>query len=72
MSEITPGSIIFSKIEQDPYLIELYENILYNYSVKLFGLKRESKPIDIEDALRFADLLSRTSTTLSRQNCLRT
>ena len=61
MNERTPGSIIFSKIEKDPYLIELYENILHNYSVKLFGLRRESKPIDIEDALQFADLLSKST-----------
>lgn len=61
MDEKTPGSIIFAKIDRNPYLIELYENILHNYSLKLFNLRREHKPIDVDDALSFADLLSKST-----------
>lgn len=61
MNTKSPGSIIFAKIDNDPYLLELYENILFNYSVKLYGLRKDLKPIDVEDALRFADLLSKST-----------
>ncbi len=63
MNEKTPGAIIFGTIDQDPYLNELYDNILYNYSIKLFGIasRRELKSINIDDALRFADLLSKSN-----------
>ncbi len=60
--DINLGSMIFSDIDKDPYLIELYENILYNYSINLFELKDAiKKPINIEDALRFADILSKST-----------
>lgn len=61
MKKRTPGNILFGTIEQDPYLQELYNNILYNYSVKLFNIKKEPKDINVEDALRFADLLSKSN-----------
>lgn len=62
MNEKTPGSIIFATIEKNEYLNELYDNIIYNYSVKLFGLTwRELKPVNVDDALRFADLLSKSN-----------
>ena len=55
------GSAIFSYIDKDPYLNELYNNILHNYSLNLFGLiDAKRKPVDIEDALRFADILSKS------------
>ena len=56
------GHAIFSDIDKNPYLMELYDNLLYNYSLQLFGLKkRERKPVNIEDALRFADILSKST-----------
>jgi hypothetical protein len=59
---INLGAAIFADIENDPYLNELYDNLLYNYSIKLFNLKnRETKPVNIEDALRFADILSKST-----------
>jgi hypothetical protein len=59
---INLGAAIFTNIDYDPYLNALYDNLLYNYSMKLFGLKRrERKPVNIEDALRFADLLSKST-----------
>lgn len=55
------GDSIFTDIDKNEYLNELYENILYNYSLKLFAVWKERKPVDIEDALRFADLLSKST-----------
>jgi hypothetical protein len=60
-NSIKLGNAIFVDINTDPYLNELYENILYNYSIRLFRIKEaEKKPVDIEDALRFADILSKS------------
>jgi hypothetical protein len=59
---INLGAAIFTNIDNDPYLNELYDNLLYNYSIKLFNLnKSEKKHINIEDALRFADILSKST-----------
>lgn len=62
---VTLGENIYKEIDQNKYLLELYENILYNYSIKTFGISNESdmagKPVDIDDALRFADLLSKST-----------
>ncbi|HAE43615.1 MAG TPA: helicase, partial [Clostridiales bacterium] len=56
------GHTIFREIDSNPYLHELYESILYNYSVRLLGPNSDSyKSIDIEDALRFADILSKSN-----------
>jgi hypothetical protein len=55
------GDVVFADIDANPYLNELYSNILYNYSLKLFGLKKERQPVDVEDALSFADLLSKST-----------
>ena len=59
---LTPlGNTVFTDIDKNEYLNELYENILYNYSIKLFSVWQERKPVNIEDALRFADLLSKST-----------
>jgi hypothetical protein len=56
------GAAIFSEIDQNPYLNELYDNILHNYSMNLFGPRTDrNKAIDVEDALRFADILSKSN-----------
>ena len=58
----TLGDAVFADIDKDPYLNELYENILYNCSLELFQLRNgKSRPVNIEDALRFADLLSKST-----------
>lgn len=36
-SEITFGEGFFENIENNEYLIRLYEDILYNYAIKVFG-----------------------------------
>lgn len=62
--EVTFGEHLFSKIDDNPYLNKLYHNILWNYSKRLFHLtEKEDKPIDIDDALTFADVLSKSSGT---------
>lgn len=60
MKDTTLGDAIFADIDQDPYLIELYANILHNHSLIIFKNGSERKAVDIEAALRFADLLSRS------------
>ena len=58
---ITIGQAVFAGIRSNPYLNELYGSILYNYSLML--LKNETaqpKEINVEDALRFADILSKS------------
>ncbi len=37
------GDAIFLDIDENPYLMELYDNLLYNYSMQLFGLKKKGK-----------------------------
>ena len=55
------GDAIFSDIDNNPFLNELYDNILYNYAITKFNLsdKRQMREIDVMSALRFADLLSK-------------
>jgi len=52
---------IYRDIDKNSYLNEIYEAPLYNYSIDLFGLDRPQKQIQIKDALRFADLLSKST-----------
>lgn len=61
-SEITFGEVFFENIENNEYLIRLYEDILYNYAIKVFGYNRRlKKNLPINDALRFADILSKSN-----------
>lgn len=59
----TLGEAIFVDIESNEYLNELHETILYNYALKLFQLENKKQPKDynLKDALRFADLLSKST-----------
>lgn len=55
------GDVLYRDIEQNTYLNELYDDILYNYSLMLFGNNKATKrQIHINHALRFADLLSKS------------
>lgn len=56
----TLGEHIYSKIEDNEYLNELYETILFNYSMILMGTPQRKRPIRKEHALRFADILSKS------------
>lgn len=56
------GYTIYNGIESNEYLNELYEAILYNHSLSIFGLTSMSpKTINIDDALQFADILSKST-----------
>lgn len=58
----TIGDVLFEDIDRNEYLNELYESILHNYSVKLFGIKdAQMQEINVGDALRFADILSKST-----------
>lgn len=54
------GEKIFSNIESNEYLQELFETIIYNYSLKLFSFDEKPRSLNLIDALRFADLLSKS------------
>lgn len=58
----TIGEIIYADIEENAYLNEIYEAILCNYSLQLFqlGNRKSNKTFDLMDALRFADILSKS------------
>ena len=63
-NKVNFGSAIFNDIHNDPYLNELYDNILYNYSTRIFGVRsNEQRLVDVEDALRFPDILSKSTDT---------
>jgi hypothetical protein len=56
------GQAIFSDIDANPYLNELYSNILHNYAVRLFkNDEAVLRDVNINDALRFADILSKST-----------
>lgn len=56
------GNAIFANIEQNSYLQKLYSTIFNNYALKVFNSRRH-QPTDfnLDDALRFADLLSKSA-----------
>lgn len=54
---------IFGDIENNEYLNELYNNILYNYALKTLCLtgRNKMRGVNVTAALRFADLLSKST-----------
>lgn len=60
---MTLGERIFSNIEKNEYLQELYEALLYNYSLKLFSIDEQPHQLNLSNMLRFADLLSKSTDT---------
>ena len=57
----TLGEEIYRDIDDNEYLHELYANILYNYSLTVLGKNEPPKEVCLEDALRFADILSKSA-----------
>lgn len=57
----TLAEALYRDIDKNDYLQEIYGDLLYNYSIKLFHTDRRLRNIPINDALRFADLLSKSS-----------
>ena len=61
-NKINLGTAIFQDLHYNPHLNELYDNILYNYSTRMFGVRgNDPLHVDIEDAMRFADILSKST-----------
>lgn len=52
---------IYNKIDKNEYLQEIYETILFNYSMNLIHEQHRNRPINKDHALRFADILSKSS-----------
>ena len=57
------GDILYADIENNDYLNELYKNILYNYAIQTMHIThiKQARGINIKDALRFADILSKST-----------
>lgn len=69
-NKVSLGQAIFTGIEKNEYLKEIYDSLLNNYFFKVFRIENPShKTVDIDDTLRFADLLSKSAgTELSEQH----
>lgn len=50
---------LYYKIEEDEYLQEIYDDLYYNYSIKLIGADLPIREINVQDAMQFADLLAK-------------
>ena len=63
------GDVIFNSIDDNDFLNVLYDNLLYNYAIMKLHLEGFQKPrqVDVNAALRFADLLSK-STHISKSD----
>ena len=60
----TLGYAIFSGLEKNEYLNEIYDALLHNDFLRLFCINDTApKAVSTEDALRFADLLSKSVNT---------
>lgn len=58
----TFGEVYFSELNQNSYLRQIYEDVLYNYALKVFHFtNRKKREIPMEQALTFADLLSKSN-----------
>lgn len=58
------GEVLHESLREDPYLQEIYSNLLHNYALGVFGLTgAEKRPVDLRDALAFADLLAKAIPT---------
>ena len=56
------GDVIYADIDSNEYLREIHDNLLYNYAAKMLNIfDQTSRPVDKIDALRFADLLSKST-----------
>lgn len=57
------GDAIFGSIDDNDFLNVLYDNMLYNYAILKLHLEgyQQSRQVDVEAALRFADLLSKST-----------
>lgn len=56
----TIGQLLYDGIDENEYLNEIYDSILFNYTAGLFKLDVARKDIDLAHALRFSDILSKS------------
>ena len=61
--KIKLGDAIFNSIDDNDFLNVLYDNMLYNYAILKLHLEgfQQARSVDINAALRFADLLSKST-----------
>ncbi len=61
--KIRLGDAIFNSIDDNDFLNVFYDNMLYNYAILKLHLEelREPRNVDVNEALRFADLLSKST-----------
>lgn len=59
--DATLAEALYRDIDKDDYLQEIYGDLLFNYSIKLFHTDRRMRDIPVDDALRFADLLAKST-----------
>ncbi|WP_278620473.1 DEAD/DEAH box helicase [Varibaculum cambriense] len=65
--QVTVGDLVFADIDSNEFLKQLYANLLYNYGLHRLGLvDRHPYDVDLEAALRFADLLSKSTHPTNR------
>ena len=57
------GDYIFNSIDDNDFLNVLYDNLLYNYAIMKLHLEgfQQARQVDVMAALRFADLLSKST-----------
>lgn len=68
-SEGTLGDIIFADIENNQYLVALYEQLLESYGQSTLGKAAMGLgDKQLNDLLRFADLLSKSTHSELREN----
>ena len=61
MEMTTIGAAIYKDIEKNEYLNKLYDKLLFNYGLKLFGINNvQPREINVPHLLRFADILSKS------------
>lgn len=56
----TFAEVLYRNLDDNKYLNEIYRDLLFNYSKLLFKNFENKKEINIIDALRFADILSKS------------
>lgn len=58
----TFGEVFFEELNTNEYQKKIYDDILFNYALQVFGFKnRRKRSIPMNDALAFADLLSKSN-----------
>lgn len=58
----TFGEVFFEELNTNEHLKKIYDDILFNYALQVFGFKnRHKRSIPMSDALAFADLLSKSN-----------